>query len=49
MEFNGRSEFRELGDIVPVAPIDPTSIEEDRIRKARSLLKEALEVLEKEQ
>lgn len=49
MEFNGRSEYRELGDIVPVAPIEPTSIEEDGIRKARALLKEALEILEKEQ
>lgn len=47
--FNSRSNHRQVGDIIPVDPIDPTSIEEDRIRKARSLLKEALEVLEKEQ
>ena len=47
MEFNGRSEFRELGDIVPIAPIEEISVYEDR-RKVVSLLKEALEILERE-
>ena len=50
MDFNGKSEFRELGDIVPVDLIEPKfSIEKTNVQKAVALLKEALEVLEKEQ
>ena len=47
MDFNGNSTARQLGDSVPIAPIEEISVYEDR-RKVVSLLKEALEILEKE-
>lgn len=47
--FSSRSNHRQVGDIIPVHLIEPTSIEEAGIRKARDLLKKAIEILEKEQ
>lgn len=47
-KFDGKSTARHIGDVIPVDPIEETSVEEDR-RKVVSLLKEALEILEKEQ
>lgn len=44
--FSSRSNHRQVGDIIPVDPMEETSIEENR-HKVVSLLKEALEVLEK--
>lgn len=46
MEFNGRSEFRELGDIIPVDPMEESSV--NNTHKAIALLKEVLELLERE-
>lgn len=47
-KFDGRSEFRHTGDLIQVMPM-VAPVEKDRISKAKALLKEALEVLEKEQ
>lgn len=50
MDFNGKSTARQLGDLIQVMPLESVApVEKDRISKARALLKEALEVLEKEQ
>lgn len=50
MDFNGKSTARQLGDIVPVDLIEPEfSIEKTSVQKAVVLLKEAIELLEKEQ
>lgn len=46
--FNSRSNHRQVGDVIPVDLIEETSVEENR-HKVVSLLKEALEVLEKGQ
>lgn len=46
--FSSRSNHRQVGDIIPVSLIEPTSIEKDRISKAKALLEEALELLERE-
>ena len=49
-KFDGRSEFRHIGDLIQVMPVESVApVEKDRISKARALLKEALEILEKEQ
>lgn len=50
MDNFGRSEFRHIGDIVPL--IEPEFSEKTSVQKAVALLKEALEILknlEKEQ
>lgn len=45
-KFDGKSTARHTGDVIQVDLIEETSIEENR-HKVVSLLKEALEVLEK--
>lgn len=45
-KFDGRSEFRHTGDVIPVDLIEETS--EENSHKVVSLLKEALEILERE-
>lgn len=47
-KFDGKSTARHTGDVIPVDLIEETSIEENR-HKVVSLLKEAIEVLEKGQ
>lgn len=47
-KFDGKSTDRHTGDVIPVDLIEETSIEENR-HKVVSLLKEAIEVLEKGQ
>ena len=47
-KFDGKSTARHTGDVIPVDLIEETSIEENR-HKVFSLLKEAIDILEKEQ
>lgn len=48
-KFDGKSTARQLGNIVPVDLIEPEfSIDKTSVQKAVVLLKEALEILERE-
>lgn len=44
--FNSRSDHRQVGDIIPVDPMEESSV--NNMHKAIALLKEVLELLERE-
>ncbi len=49
-KFDGRSDFRHTGDLIQVMPMESVApVEKNRISKAKALLEEAIELLEKEQ